>query len=481
MGIAVLGLYAVCILYAAWRAVFPGGGSPGVPGDSGALGGAGERGRGAFFVNNRASSAQGVGFSIIVSCVGASATIGMIGLAFTVGTPAFWWLGSGCVGLLLLSLLLARRVRESGAYTMPQLVEKYMGVRARPLIAMVIVLAWMAILAAQFAALSKVLAALTGFAPGACLAAGFGLIVIHTLGGQAAIMGVDRLQALILLAALPVLLIWLCAINPGWTARTPLELTNSDFPPEKLVYFLFVVGGNYLICPMLFGRFLSARSGGAARRGGLFAVAGLALCAGLIVSIGLAAKGLLPAETGGDNVLAALLGLAPRWLNLIVSIALISAIVSSADSCLVTASTVLAHDLLRRDDIAASRLCVLLLGGCGLALSLLDKGILEYLLMAYDVYACGVVAPVFVALLLGKRRHILPFFACAAVISGGTLGAVSALGGSTAFSYAGMICSALVALLGARRGERAECPPWNGRTEGARLPARFPSRYPGAH
>lgn len=451
MGVAVLGLYAVFILFAAWRAVFPGCGSSGVSGDSGDTGSAG-CGRSAFFVNNRASSALGVGLSIIVSCVGASATIGMIGLAFTVGTPAFWWLGAGCAGLLLLSLLLARRVRESGAYTMPQLVARHMGARARFLIATVIVLAWMAILAAQFAALSKVLASLTGFAPGACLAVGFGLIVIHTLGGQAAIMRVDRLQALILLAALLVLLIWLCAINPGWTAHTPFELANAGFPPEKLVYFLFVIGGNYLVCPMLFGRFLSAGSGREARRGGLLAVAGLALCAGLIISIGLAAKGLLPTETGGDSVLAGILDLAPRWLNLAVSVALISAIVSSADSCLVTASTVLAHDLLRRGDVRTSRLCVLSLGGCGLALSLLDKGILEFLLMAYDMYACGVVAPVFVALLLGKRGHILPLFACAAVIVGGMLGAVSALSGNTAFSYAGMFCSALLALLGARQG-----------------------------
>ena len=43
----------------------------------------------AFYINNRASGAWSVGFSIFVSCVGASAVVGMVGMAFAVGTPAF--------------------------------------------------------------------------------------------------------------------------------------------------------------------------------------------------------------------------------------------------------------------------------------------------------------------------------------------------------------------------------------------------------
>ena len=80
-----------------------------------------------FYVNGRRGSALNVGASILVSCVGASATLGMIGMAFSLGTPAFWWLGAGAVGLVLLSLLLAPAVRETGAYTMPQLVESVLG------------------------------------------------------------------------------------------------------------------------------------------------------------------------------------------------------------------------------------------------------------------------------------------------------------------------------------------------------------------
>ena len=59
------------------------------------------RGSSAFFVNDRSSGTWHTGFSLAASCIGGSATIGMAGLAWQVGTPAFWWLGSGACGLCL--------------------------------------------------------------------------------------------------------------------------------------------------------------------------------------------------------------------------------------------------------------------------------------------------------------------------------------------------------------------------------------------
>ena len=417
----------------------------------------------AFFLNNRTSDAWGVGFSIIVSCVGASATVGMIGLAFTAGTPAFWWLGAGAAGLVVLSLLLARSVRASGAYTLPHLVETFLGRPARPLIAAVIVAAWTAILAAQFTALGRVLEGLTGLSTLACLGLGMVLICGHTMGGQAAIMRVDRLQALFLLLVLTVLLVWLTVHNPAWPHMVRLEAVNPAFPAETLGYYLVVVGANYLVCPMLFGRLLSARDARSAVTGGLLGAGGLAVCAVLIVAVGLACRGLVPEGTPGDAVLTAVLaGVVPPWMQLLVSLALVSAIVSSADSCLVTAATVCSHDLLGRRSPAVGRLCVLGLGVAGAAASLWGKGILGFLLMAYDLFACGVVMPCVVGLLAHPARRMAPRYACAAVVVGGLLGVAAAVTENRVYNYTGMGASALLAVLGIARqpawGSRVETP-----------------------
>ncbi|MCL2123979.1 MAG: hypothetical protein FWH34_07785, partial [Desulfovibrionaceae bacterium] len=300
-----------------------------------------------FYVNNRESGAWGVGFSIFVSCVGASATIGVIGMAFAVGTPAFWWLGAGAAGLVLLSLALARKVRNSGAYTLPHMAETFLGPSTRPVISVIIVTAWLAILAAQFSALSRVLGTLTGLSPLPCLLIGLALICVHTLGGQSSIMRIDRIQALIILSSLIALLAWLTQRNPEWIGAARLEAVNTGFPPERLLYFLVIVGANYVVCPMLFGRVLSARNARNARLGGLIGAASIAICSVLIVAVGLACKGLIPDQTPQDEVLTAALGAAvPRWMFLAVSMALVSAIVSSADSCLVTAASVLSFDLI---------------------------------------------------------------------------------------------------------------------------------------
>jgi SSS family solute:Na+ symporter len=409
----------------------------------------------AFFVNERASGPWGVAFSIVVSCVGASATIGMIGMAFSVGTPAFWWMGTGAVGLAALSLLLARKVRRSGAYTMPHMVETLLGKPARPLIAVMVVIAWSAILAAQFSAVVRVMESLTHFSPLFCLTLGFFLIVTHTLGGQAAIMRTDRLQVLILVLALLVILGQLNGHNPSWPSLVALEATNEQFPPEKLIYFMIVVGANYLVCPMLFGRLLSARDEGSARLGGLLAAAGILICAAFIAAVGLSCRGLLPPDTAQDVVLTTVLAQSmPPWVHLVASFTLLSAIISSADSCLATASTVLSFDLLGKSSTTSVRLCVLSLGLAGAVLSLSGKDILDFLLMAYDVYACGVVVPVFVGLMLHGYRRIDTRWACAAVIFGGLSGAVAAFSGQTNFSYIGMALSGLLTVVGAVGVER---------------------------
>lgn len=432
MAIVFLGSYALLVLYTAFSAK--------------------SRGNEAFYVNNRASDAWGVGFSIIVSCVGASATIGMIGMAFAVGTPAFWWLGAGAAGLTALALLLARKVRKSGAYTLPHMVEAFLGPQARPLIAVIIVMAWSAILAAQFTAIGKVLGALTGFGPYLCLAIGFLLICGHTVGGQSAIMRVDRIQALIILVALAVMLVWLTMHNPEWMQAVRLEAVNAQFPAETLRYYLVVVGANYLVCPMLFGRLLSARDEKNAVLGGIIGALGILVCSTLIVAVGLACKGLIPADTAQDAVLTAILAdVMPPWMHIVVSFALISAIVSSADSCLVTAATVCSHDLLSTQSPAAARACVFALGVAGAAVSFWGKGILGFLLMAYDIFACGVVAPCFIGLLLFPARHIDTRFACTAVLAGGILGAAAAFTENSFYNYTGMALSGLLALAGARK------------------------------
>jgi SSS family solute:Na+ symporter len=402
-----------------------------------------------FYINNRSSSAVMVACSIVASCIGASAAMGTVGLAFDVGTPAFWWLGSGAAGLCVMAAVLARRVRSSRAYTLPEMLEKRCGSRVRRLVSAIIVVAWTSILAAQFVAVTQIIGALTGLAPLISLVAGAALIVAHTLGsGQSGIIRLDRIQCLIMLAGLLSLVFWLARSNPAAFDLVRPEVINERFPLSRLLYFLLVVGGSYVVCPMLFGRLLSAESEQAAQRGALGAVAGLCFFSALIVMIGLLSRGLIPAASQPDQVLTAVVGtVLPAWLAYAVYLTLLSIIVSSADSCLITAGLILAGDLLQRKGIGPTRGCIIVLAGAGALLTFTDKSILGFLLMANDIYVCGAVAPIFIALLAGENRKARPVIITAGLVSGGALGLLTSITGQNVFSYLGVSVSGLLAIL----------------------------------
>lgn len=408
-----------------------------------------DRSPAAFFVNARRSGVVHTGISIVASCIGGSATMGMAGLAWQIGTPAFWWIGSGACGLMVLTLFLARKVRETGAYTMPELVATFLGTRARTLISLIIVPAWLAILAAQFTAMSKLTTALTGLPPETALAVGAALIVLYALlGGQAAVIRSDLPQYLLMAAGLGLTLGYLLLQNPAPVLQLTPELFNEQFPPDRLTYFMVVIGGSYVVCPMLFGRLLSARDVDSAVSGCRLAVAGLLGTAVLIVLMGVACRGIVPPGTTPDDLLPAALSLMPSGVSTALLLALLSAVLSSADSCLITLSTVCCHDLLRRDDVTVCRLVTLAAGVGGFLMATRGHGILDLLLMANDVYVCGAVAPLFCAMLLHGKRRVRPGAGVAAILCGGIGGLIAALSGTPETGYAGIVLSVICVLGG---------------------------------
>ena len=156
------------------------------------------------------------------------------------------------------------------------------------------------------------------------------------------------------------------------------------------------------------------------------------------------AQGLLPSGVAADKVLMEMVSLLPIWGQTVLLLALMSAILSSADSCLITAATVLSNDLFHRPTVQFSRACILVIGFLGYILSCADKGILGLLLMANNIYVCGVVAPVFIAMMVAKPLNYR--WALSAVIVGGSLGLISEMTQITEISYMAIGLSIILSL-----------------------------------
>ncbi len=437
-----------------------------------------------FFINNRQSSAKEVGFSIVASCVGGSATLGMAGLAWQVGTPAFWWLGTSAVGLCVLAIFLASKVRESGAYTLPEMVKTYLGPQARPLTSIIIILAWLAITSAQFSAMAALILPLMpealAFLPSSfadtlarfdaftlSLLLGASIVIIYAcIGGQAAVIKSDILQYIILMLALILALALLtlnineqAIVNP--LSVVPLEFVNADFTLSKFSYFLLILGGSYVVCPMLFARLYSAKNSNAAKKGTLLAVFGLIITAVLIVCLGIICRAFVSVDmltmTPEKVLTTVLFEQLPPWARIFAFLGIFSALISSVDSSLITAATICSNDILRKKSTNICRFCIVLMGIGGVILALSGKGILQLLLMANDIYVCGVVAPVFMGMTLHKCYKLQHIGMCAAIIVGGTFGLVAATSGNSLYSYLGVLSAIILSLLSIKKRQKAVC------------------------
>ena len=77
-----------------------------------------------FFVADRSGSRLIICGSLCATIIGASAVVGMAGLGYSRGLTGAWWLLAGTIGLLILSVFFARKVRDFGLYTLPELIER---------------------------------------------------------------------------------------------------------------------------------------------------------------------------------------------------------------------------------------------------------------------------------------------------------------------------------------------------------------------
>lgn len=383
-----------------------------------------------FVLAGRRQKLTIVAVSMMASMIGSGSTIGLTDKAFAKGFPAIWFLAVGGIGLILQALLLSKKVRAAQAVTLPDLAQMTMGSRTRFLIALIIVVTWIGIIAAQFIAGGKILAALTGVDHAGILALAALIIVVYSfLGGQASILKTDFLQFAILGAAVIFSALFLFAAKPVDVGRLSFALTNEAFTRRDLFYYLTIVMGSYFICPMMFSRLLTARNPQTAGRASLIAGVGVLVFAVCIVSIGMwaRARGIDPGSAGVLSTI--FLTELPRAAGLVLILGVLSAVISTTDTCLVMTASIIEHDLIRRDaarggaGMARTRTLVLILGALGYLTALWGNwDIIGLLLEAFEFYTAGIVPVLFVALMMIDKRQLSPVWSFAAVLVGGIFG-----------------------------------------------------------
>ena len=381
-----------------------------------------------YYVAGRSTGVIYLTGSLLATILGSSAILGSIDLGYEKGWAGAWLLVCGAIGLLTL-LPLVKAVAEFRGYNLSMLLGAFYGDSVKKFSGAVIAAAWLGVIGAQIIGAAKITAAACGI-PYHWAAAAIGLtITFYTAaGGQFSIIRTDVLQTLLIfLGILPVAgVLFLRCPSPE-----AAPMFSPSFRVFDLVAMLFSYSSTFLVGPDIYSRIFCAKDSGTAQK----AVAATALCL-IPIAFLLAFIGICGAHlhiTGKGAVLFAVAGSEfPPQVTLLLYFAMLSAIMSSADTTLFTAGGLLSQffrsDMDSRESVRFTRCCTGLLGFLAILIAIRYDSILTVLLFALGVYAGAFVVPVLWGLLGSAvdRR-----FAMAAILAGGTFALAGKLLGGT--------------------------------------------------
>ncbi len=412
-----------------------------------------------FFVAGRKSSSLFITGSLLATIIGGSATVGMAGLGFKQGLTGAWWLLVGSIGLVFLGLFFAKKVRRLALYTLPELVEKQYDRRMALASSVLIVVAWVGIIAAQIIAAGKILSIIGIGSPALWMVIFTVIFVAYTvLGGQYAIIRTDTIQAVIIFAGifggLALLLSRLGGLGGLQSSLPPEQFAfplSSQFGGTELVTLLLLVGLTYVVGPDMYSRLFCARDDRTARASTFWTALFIIPVAFAITLIGMGAAALFPEIAPEQALPMVIKEVFSPLLGGIVLAALLCAVMSSADTTLLSASTILMVDIVgwfrpsvnQSKVIPRSRWVIVLLGICSLIVALALKGVISALLFAYTIYTCGVILPVIAGFFKDKLK-VTPSGALAALIGGGSAGLISKLLGIQYLDLGALLLSGLL-------------------------------------
>jgi SSS family solute:Na+ symporter len=395
-----------------------------------------------FFVAGRRGSSLFITGSLLATVVGGSATVGMAGLGFQRGLTGAWWLLAGSIGLIALGVFFARRVRKYALYTLPELIEKQYDRRVALASSVLIVIAWTGIIAAQIIAAGRIMSILGIGSPTLWMVVFSCVFIAYTvLGGQHSVIRTDLFQSAVIFVGIFSGLGLLLSRLGGWEGlqnSLPADRfafpVNDQFGGADLVSILLVVGLTYVVGPDIYTRLFCSRDDGTARPSALWTAGLIVPVAFAVTLIGMGAAVLFPEITAEQALPMVISEIFSPLVGGIVLAALLCAMMSSADTTLLSAGTILTVDIIggfrtssgQKDILSRSRWLIIALGIISLVVALLLEGIISALLFAYTVYTGGVILPV-MAGFFKNRLKVTAAGALAALIGGGALGIASKL------------------------------------------------------
>lgn len=373
-----------------------------------------------YYVGSRSIKAHHVGLSIVATDVGGGFSIGLGGVGFMMGLSGSWLLFTGLVGAWLSAVLIIPRIKRidkaEGMFTYPDFLRYRYSESVALLAALISGIGYLGFTSAQILAGAK-LASATLFPQGGLGMSPvlFSILIIAAItvlytvvGGLKAVIYTDTAQWIVLLCGLLFVTIPVTLVKIGGIGRL-----RADLPPEffsltnieavTFVNWMVTIIPIWLIGMTLYQRMFACKDEREAKKA--WYVAGFfeyPIMAFMGVFLGMCARILFP-EAESEMAMPMLIrDILPVGVTGIVIASYFSAIMSTADSCLMASSGNFVNDIIQRyfvkdmsekSVVRLSQLATLIIGVAAVGLAIRSGTVLDSILLAYAFMVSGLFVP----------------------------------------------------------------------------------------
>lgn len=357
-----------------------------------------------YLVAGRRLGVLFVAASLAANNVGGGSSVGVAQRAFTDqwGLSAGWYVLAAAIGVIPLAYF-APYIRKAVAITIPEVVERRFGVTAGLITAILNATALFCLTASQILASGTIISALVGLDLSvAIIFAAFIVIVYTVMGGLFADALSDLIQWFVISFGLLVAVPFVISGAGGWEAITAalppghLSWTKVGFTQIFSLIIMYFV--TFLSGPEIISRFNAAENEATARKAALFGAVLMGVYAFIPAFIGVVARAKFPEIESSQALVTAVFNLAPEWIGGLVAAAIISATMSSADSDMLCASSIIVKDIIQkyfkpdiedRKIITLTRVFNVIIGLCGMFIALFKINIITLNTFSFALRSAG--------------------------------------------------------------------------------------------
>ncbi len=405
-----------------------------------------------YYIGGRKMDYKHVGLSVVATDVGGGFSIGLGGLGFLMGISGSWMLFTGLIGAWMAAVFLIPKVKnlstEQGFFTMPEVFSHFFNARVAFLAGVISAIGYVGFSSSQMLAGARLASAsFDGMSLDAALYLMAFIIIVYTvMGGIKAVIYTDTFQWILLLGGLIFV-----GIPVSYFAVGGMDVIRATVEPEMLslrnISWQQLVNWGITILPIwfvgmtLYQRIYATKTEKDAQKA--WYLAGLLewpIMAFMGVSLGLfanvaAEQGMfaymgydMASEMHHEEGLPMLLRtVLPVGLMGLMMSAYFSAIMSTADSCLVAASGNVTTDIIEKvfkvdtsriSMIRLSQIVTLVLGLLAFLLAAAFDTVLQIMLYSYAFMVSALLVPIIGGIYWKRSSNAAAWWS---MITGGTL------------------------------------------------------------